>query len=218
MWSFYAPEPRMRLNLGIRRRLAPLLDNDRARIEVANSLLFTLPGAPVVYYGDELGMGDNIWLEDRDGVRTPMQWSAGPNAGFSAAGAEELCAPVIDDEVYGYQRLNVEAQQGDAGSLLNWMREAIRVRKAHAALGRGEVRFLEAANRAVLAYLRSDGEETILVANNLSAEEQVIELDLAELAGARPSDLLSGEQMVAVTGGAYRLELTRYGYRWLWLR
>jgi maltose alpha-D-glucosyltransferase/alpha-amylase len=218
MWSFYAPEPRMRLNLGIRRRLAPLLDNDRARIEVANSLLFTLPGAPVVYYGDELGMGDNIWLEDRDGVRTPMQWSAGPNAGFSAAGAEELCAPVIDDEVYGYQRLNVEAQQGDAGSLLSWMREAIRVRKAHAALGRGEVRFLEAANRAVLAYLRSDGEETILVANNLSAEEQVIELDLAELAGARPSDLLSGEQMRAVTGGAYRLELTRYGYRWLWLR
>jgi maltose alpha-D-glucosyltransferase/alpha-amylase len=218
MWSFYAPEPRMRLNLGIRRRLAPLLDNDRARIEVANSLLFTLPGAPVVYYGDELGMGDNIWLEDRDGVRTPMQWSAGPNAGFSAAGAEELCAPVIDDEVYGYQRLNVEAQQGDAGSLLNWMREAIRVRKAHAALGRGEVRFLEAANRAVLAYLRSDGEETILVANNLSAEEQVIELDLADFAGARPSDLLSGEQMRAVTGGAYRLELTRYGYRWLWLR
>ncbi|MGD9318189.1 MAG: maltose alpha-D-glucosyltransferase [Anaerolineae bacterium] len=218
MWSFYAPEPRMRLNLGIRRRLAPLLDNDRARIEVANSLLFTLPGAPVVYYGDELGMGDNIWLEDRDGVRTPMQWSAGPNAGFSAAGAEELCAPVIDDEVYGYQRLNVESQQGDAGSLLNWMREAIRVRKAHAALGRGEVRFLEAANRAVLAYLRSDGEETILVANNLSAEEQVIELDLADFAGARPSDLLSGEQMRAVTGGAYRLELTRYGYRWLWLR
>jgi maltose alpha-D-glucosyltransferase/alpha-amylase len=218
MWSFYAPEPRMRLNLGIRRRLAPLLDNDRARIEVANSLLFTLPGAPVVYYGDELGMGDNIWLEDRDGVRTPMQWSAGPNAGFSAAGAEELCAPVIDDEVYGYQRLNVESQQGDAGSLLNWMREAIRVRKAHAALGRGEVRFLEAANRAVLAYLRSDGEETILVANNLSAEEQVIELDLADFADARPSDLLSGEQMVAVTGGAYRLELTRYGYRWLWLR
>jgi maltose alpha-D-glucosyltransferase/alpha-amylase len=215
MWSFYAPEPRMRLNLGIRRRLAPLLGNDRARIEVANSLLFTLPGAPVVYYGDELGMGDNIWLDDRDGVRTPMQWSADLNAGFSTAGTEELYAPVIDDEAYGYQRLNVESQRRDPGSLLNWMREAIQVRKAHAALGRGEIRFLEAANRAVLAYLRSDGEETILVVNNLSAEEQVIELDLADFAGARPRDLLSGEQMAAVTGAPYRLELARYGYRWL---
>ena len=218
MWSFYAPEPRMRLNLGIRRRLAPLLGNDRARIELANSLLFTLPGAPVIYYGDEIGMGDNIWLEDRDGVRTPMQWSDEPNAGFSTAAAEDLYAPVIDDESYGYHRLNVEAQQGDPGSLLNWMRKAIRVRKAHAALGRGEVRFLEAANRAVLAYLRSDGEETILVANNLSEEEQVIELDLAELAGKQPRDLLSGEEGPTVPGGTYQVTLPRYGYRWLWLQ
>ena len=217
MWSFYAPEPRMRLNLGIRRRLAPLLGNDRARIEVANSLLFTLPGAPVVYYGDELGMGDNIWLEDRDGVRTPMQWSAEPNAGFSTASAEELYAPLIENEAYGYQQLNVEAQRADPGSLLNWMRRAIRVRKAHAALARGEVCFLEAANQAVLAYLRSEGEETILVANNLSAEEQVIELDLADFAGARPNDLLSGQQMAAITREPYRLELARYGYRWLQL-
>ena len=218
MWSFYAPEPRMRLNLGIRRRLVPLLGNDRARIELANSLLFTLPGAPVIYYGDEIGMGDNIWLEDRDGVRTPMQWSDEPNAGFSTAAAEDLYAPVIDDESYGYHRLNVEAQQGDPGSLLNWMRKAIRVRKAHAALGRGEVRFLEAANRAVLAYLRSDGEETILVANNLSEEEQVIELDLAELAGKQPRDLLSGEVGPTVPGGTYQVTLPRYGYRWLWLQ
>ena len=218
MWSFYAPEPRMRLNLGIRRRLVPLLGNDRARIELANSLLFTLPGAPVIYYGDEIGMGDNIWLEDRDGVRTPMQWSDEPNAGFSTAAAEDLYAPVIDDESYGYHRLNVEAQQGDPGSLLNWMRKAIRVRKAHAALGRGEVRFLEAANRAVLAYLRSDGEETILVANNLSEEEQVIELDLAELAGKQPRDLLSGEEGPTVPGGTYQVTLPRYGYRWLWLQ
>jgi maltose alpha-D-glucosyltransferase/alpha-amylase len=217
MWSFYAPEPRMRLNLGIRRRLAPLLGNDRARIEVANSLLFTLPGAPVVYYGDELGMGDNIWLEDRDGVRTPMQWSAEPNAGFSTASAEELYAPVIENETYGHRRLNVEAQQADPGSLLNWMREAIRVRKAHAALARGEVRFLESANRAVLAYLRSDGEEVILVANNLSAEEQMIELDLADFASARPNDLLSGQQMAALTRAPFRLRLARYGYRWLQL-
>jgi maltose alpha-D-glucosyltransferase/alpha-amylase len=226
MWSFYAPEPRMRLNLGIRRRLAPLLGNDRARIELVNSLLFTLPGAPVVYYGDELGMGDNIWLEDRDGVRTPMQWSGEGNAGFSAAAAEDLYAPVIDDDAYGYQRLNVKAQQADPGSLLNWMRQAIRVRKAQPALGRGEVRFLEVANRAVLAYLRSDSEETILVVNNLSEEAQTIELDLAdawprdleELAGTRPRDLLTGERMELVTEEPHRLELARYGYRWLRLR
>jgi maltose alpha-D-glucosyltransferase/alpha-amylase len=205
----------MRLNLGIRRRLAPLLGNDRARIEVANSLLFTLPGAPVVYYGDELGMGDNIWLEDRDGVRTPMQWSDEPNAGFSAADAEDLYAPVIDDEVYGYQRLSVKAQRRDPESLLNWMRETIRVRKAHAALGRGEVHFLEAANRAVLAYLRSDGEETILVTNNLSAEEQAVELDLDEYAGCKPVDLVSGEAMPSVTKSPYRIGLARYGFRWL---
>jgi len=218
MWSFYAPEPRMRLNLGIRRRLAPLLGNDRARIELANSLLFTLPGAPVVYYGDEIGMGDSIWLEDRDGVRTPMQWSQAANAGFSTADAQELYAPLIDDEVYGYRRLNVKAQQGDPASLLNWMRQAIRVRKAHSALRQGEVRFLEVANRAVLAYLRSDGEETILVTNNLSDEGQVIELDLAAFAGSEPVDLLSGEQGSAVTGEAYRQALPRYGYRWLRLR
>jgi maltose alpha-D-glucosyltransferase/alpha-amylase len=217
MWEFYAPEPRMRLNLGIRRRLAPLLGNDRARIELANSLLFTLPGAPVVYYGDELGMGDNIWLDDRDGVRTPMQWSDEPNAGFSTADAEALYSPVIDDEVYGYQRLNVKAQEADPGSMLNRMRKMIRVRKAHAALGRGEVRFLEVANRAVLAYLRTDGEETILVANNLSAEEQAIELELAEFGGTEALDLLSGERMPAVMEGTWRLALARYGYRWLQL-
>jgi maltose alpha-D-glucosyltransferase/alpha-amylase len=218
MWAFYAPEPRMRLNLGIRRRLAPLLGNDRAQIELANSLLFTLPGAPVVYYGDEIGMGDNIWLEDRDGVRTPMQWSEAANAGFSTADAVDLYAPLIDDEVYGYRRLNAKAQRGDPGSLLNWMRKAIRVRKAHAALRQGEVRFLEVANRAVLAYLRSDGEETILVANNLSDEGQVIELNLTRFAGSEPVDLLNGEQGPAVMGEAYRVALPRYGYRWLRLR
>ncbi|UCC88055.1 MAG: maltose alpha-D-glucosyltransferase, partial [Anaerolineales bacterium] len=139
MWEFYAPEPRMRLNLGIRRRLAPLLSNDRARLELANSLLFTLPGSPVIYYGDEIGMGDDIWLEDRDGVRTPMQWTAGLNAGFSSADSDRLYCPVIDDPTYGYQQVNVEAQQADPDSLLNQMRNMIRIRKAHAALGRGEV-------------------------------------------------------------------------------
>ena len=139
MWDFYAPEPRMRLNLGIRRRLAPLLGNDRSRIELANSLLFTLTGSPVIYYGDEIGMGDNIWLEDRDGVRTPMQWADAPNGGFSSAEPSALQDPVIDDEIFGYHRVNVEAQRNDPGSLLNRMREMIRVRKMHPAFGRGDL-------------------------------------------------------------------------------
>jgi maltose alpha-D-glucosyltransferase/alpha-amylase len=219
MWDYYAPEPRMRLNLGIRRRLAPLLGNDRARIELANSLLFTLPGSPVIYYGDEIGMGDNIWLDDRDGVRTPMQWSAGPHAGFSTRAAadpdSDLYAPVIRDEVYGYHRLNVQSQQQEPGSLLNRMKEMIRVRRAHAALRRGEIRFLEQDNRTGLAYLRTYGEETILSVNNLSPDEQSIELDLAGFAGAEPTDLFSGERLPPVTKGPYCLALRRYGYRWL---
>jgi maltose alpha-D-glucosyltransferase/alpha-amylase len=215
MWEYYAPEPRMRLNLGIRRRLAPLLGNDRARIELANSLLFTLPGSPVIYYGDELGMGDNIWLDDRNGVRTPMQWSSAPNAGFSPAAPEALYCTVIDDAVYGYQQLNVKAQQADPGSLLNRMREMIRVRRAHPALGRGEIQFLEQGNRAVLAYLRRHSQETILSVNNLSPNEQAIELDLAGVAGAEPTDLFSGERLPPPTQEPYRLTLGRYGYRWL---
>jgi len=215
MWEFYAPEPRMRLNLGIRRRLAPLLDNDRDRIELANSLLFTLPGAPVVYYGDEIGMGDDIWLDDRDGVRTPMQWSAGGNAGFSEADAETLYSQPIDNEVYGYQRVNVEAQQSDGGSLLSRMRKMIGIRKAHAALAQGELQFLEVDNRAVLAFLRSDEQETILAVHNLSAERAEVALDLAEYAGAEPVDLLDGEALEPVGEALYLLALERYGYRWL---
>jgi maltose alpha-D-glucosyltransferase/alpha-amylase len=215
MWQFYAPEPRMRLNLGIRRRLAPLLSNDRARIELAVSLLFTLTGSPVIYYGDEIGMGDDIWLEDRDGVRTPMQWTTGPNAGFSAADPARLYCPPIDDEIYGYRQVNVEAQGADPDSLLNQMRKMIRVRKGHAALGRGEIHFLEPANRAVLAYLRTHGDEAILVVNNLSSDPQRVELDLATWAGAQPSDLLTQITLPPLTTMPYRLKLGRYDYRWL---
>jgi maltose alpha-D-glucosyltransferase/alpha-amylase len=218
MWEFYAPEPRMRLNLGIRRRLAPLLENDRDRIELANSLLFTLPGAPVVYYGDEIGMGDEIWLDDRDGVRTPMQWSAEANAGFSKADAETLYCQPIDDKVYGFRKVNVEAQQADRGSLYHRMRQMIATRKAYGALAQGEVRFLDADNQAMLAFLRSDGEETILALHNLSPDEVEFELDLAGYAGAGPTDLLDGEQLAPVDEGPYRLALGRYGYRWLRLR
>src|SRR5512136_1866033 len=137
MWNFYAPEPRMRLNLGIRRRLAPLLGNDRRRIQLANSLLLTFIGSPFLYYGDEIGMGENIWLEDRDGVRTPMQWSAAENAGFSDAPAGQLYAPVIDDAVYGYQQVNAAVQRADAGSLWHWMQRVLRIRKQHPVFGRG---------------------------------------------------------------------------------
>jgi maltose alpha-D-glucosyltransferase/alpha-amylase len=217
MWDYYAPEPRMRLNLGIRRRLAPLLDNDRARIELANSLLFTLPGAPVIYYGDEIGMGDNIWLDDRDGVRTPMQWSGAANAGFSRADAGELYLPVIDDDTYGYQRINVEAQQADPTSLLQRMREMIQVRKAHPALGEGDVHFLQPQNRGVLAYVRRHERETVLAIHNLSAKETTAELDLSRFIGTQPADLLSGQQLPPVGQAPYRLALARYDYRWLML-
>ena len=233
MWDYYAPEPRMRLNLGIRRRLAPLLDNDRARIELANSLLFTQPGSPVIYYGDEIGMGDNIWLHDRDGVRTPMQWTDGPHAGFSTRAAaspdSDLYLPVISDEVHGYRRLNVEAQWRDAGSLLHRMKEMIRVRKSRPALARGAIQFLDAAapgsgeakNHAVLAYLRAGGDETILALHNLSARPQTFDLDLAAYAAppatVRPQDLFTGEALAPIGPDPYRLELGRYEYRWLGL-
>lgn len=223
MWEFYAPEPRMRLNLGIRRRLAPLLDNDRERIELANSLLFTLPGAPVLYYGDEIGMGDNIWLEDRMGVRTPMQWNAGPNAGFSAADPADLYSPVIDDEVYGYRRVNVEAQRADPGSLWHRMRHMIAVRKEQSILGYGDVHFLDAAdmahpgstNPAVLAFLRRHDGETLLSVNNLSAEPQTAILNLSAYAGRSPTDVLDDTALPPVGEAPYTLELGRYGYRWL---
>ena len=215
MWEFYASEPRMRLNLGIRRRLAPLLDNDPARIDLANSLLFTLAGSPVIYYGDEIGMGDDIWLEDRDGVRTPMQWSDAPNAGFSTADPGHLYCPIIDDNTYGYRRINVKAQRATPGSLLNRIREMIRIRKTHPALGRGEIHFLEPDNQAVLAYRRTYHDETILVVNNLSSEPQLVELDLANYTNAHLTDLFTGDALSSLTGAPYRLELDRYGYRWL---
>ena len=218
MWDFYAPDPRMRLNLGIRRRLAPLLGGDRDRIELANSLFLTLPGAPVLYYGDEIGMGDNIWLEDRDGVRTPMQWDDTANAGFSTAAPSALGDPVIEDDVFGYRRVNVAAQRGDPGSLLNRMRAMIAVRKACPAFSRGELRLLAPAGVATLAYLRVHADETILAVNNLSDDSQTVDLDLASFAGAQPADLFTGEAVTPVTGDPYRLELPRYGYRWLRLR
>ena len=215
MWDFYAPEPRMRLNLGIRRRLAPLLDNDRRRIEVANSILLTLIGSPFIYYGDEIGMGDNIWLDDRDGVRTPMQWDAGPNAGFSDAPAEQLYSPVIDDAIFGYQQVNVAAQRADDGSLWYWMQRVLRIRKQHPVFGRGTLSFLEPYNSTILAYIRSDGAQTILVFNNLSAESQQATVDLRAYRGKVPRDLLTDVVWDSIGGTPYTFTVAPYGYCWL---
>ncbi len=213
LWDFYAPEARMRLNLGIRRRLAPLLKNDRARIEVAHSLLLTLIGSPVLYYGDEIGMGDNIALEDRWGVRTPMQWSAAPNAGFSNAPREKIYLPVIDDELYSYRRINVKASEREANSLLHWLRRALALRKQHRAFGRGELQLLAPSNRSVLAYTRITREESLLVINNLSGESQTVSLDLNTSIGKTLRDVWTDERR-AIAGSEMEFELPRYGYRW----
>ena len=162
LWSFYAADKRARINLGIRRRLAPLLGNDRRKIELLNSLLLSMPGTPCLYYGDEIGMGDNIYLGDRDGVRTPMQWSVDRNGGFSRTDPQKLFLPTIQDPIYGYLAVNVEAQLASQTSMLNWLRRMLTVRRAHRALGRGSLRFLYPKNRKVLAYLRELDDETIL--------------------------------------------------------
>ncbi len=216
MWDYYAPEPRMRLNLGIRRRLAPLLDNDRRRIKVAYSILLTLIGSPVLYYGDEIGMGDNIWLEDRDGVRTPMQWHNGPNAGFSTAPPEKLYLPVIEDAVYGYRRVNVAAQITDPDSLLNWVRAVLRVRRQHPAFGRGSLHLLAPEPRPLLAYLRRHEQETLLIVNNLSPTTQHGTLKLEDFAGHRIVDLLTRREVGQVAPAPYPITLEPYGFRW-WL-
>jgi len=215
MWEFYAPDPRMRLNLGIRRRLAPLLGNDLNRILLAHSLLLTLTGSPVIYYGDEIGMGDNVNLDDRDGVRTPMQWSAGSNGGFSSAEWRLVLDPVIDDGIYGYRRLNVDAQRADPESLLNRLRDMIRMRKSCAEFGRGDLFLLPQRDSAVLAYARSMGEQTMVVANNLSAEPRSLELDLGLWTGAIPVDAFSGESVPQAGSATCPLALEGYGYRWL---
>ncbi|HET6764829.1 MAG TPA: maltose alpha-D-glucosyltransferase, partial [Longimicrobiaceae bacterium] len=218
MYGEYARDPRMRLNLGIRRRLAPLMDNDRRRIELLNSILFTMPGSPIVYYGDEIGMGDNIWLGDRDGVRTAMQWSLDRNGGFSRAEAARLFLPVITDSVYGFQAINVEAQQRSPYSLLNWMKRLIQVRKAHHAFGRGTIEFLEPENPHVLAYLREHEGDTVLVVNNLSEQAQAVQLDLSRFAGRTPVELLGNTPFLPVDETPYALTLSPYGFFWFALR
>jgi maltose alpha-D-glucosyltransferase/alpha-amylase len=215
MYLAYSADPRMRINLGIRRRLSPLVDNNRRRIELLISLLFSFPGSPILYYGDEIGMGDNIYLGDRNGVRTPMQWNGDRNAGFSNATPAQLYSPVIMDPVWGYEAINVEAQQSDPSSLLNWMRNMIALRKLFRVFGRGSIEFLDPANRKVLAYLRRDGDEQILCVANLSRFAQPVDLDLSKLEGMLPIEMLGYVEFPVVEQQPYRLTLAPYGFLWL---
>lgn len=214
MYMAYSADPRMRINIGIRRRLAPLMDNSRRRIELLNSLLFSFPGTPIIYYGDEIGMGDNIYLGDRNGVRTPMQWSPDRNAGFSRATPARLYTPVIMDPVYGFEAINVEAQQGDASSLLNWMRNMIALRKLFRVFGRGTLEFLKPSNQKVLAYLRCYEGEHVLCVANLSRFAQPVELDLSPLAGLRPVEMLGYVDFPPIGRRPYTLTLGPYGFLW----
>src|SRR5690349_1711760 len=190
MYQSYAADPQMRINVGIRRRLAPLLENSRRRIELMHALLFSMPGPPVIYYGDEIGMGDNIYLGDRNGVRTPMQWTGDRNAGFTRTDPARLYAPLIMDPVYGYQAVNVEAQERSPYSLLNWMKRLIALRKQLRVFGRGSLQFLSPSNRKVLAYIRHYEDETVLCVANLSRTVQPVELDLSAFKGLTPVELL----------------------------
>ena len=214
LWNTYAADRRARINLGIRRRLAPLLERDRRRIELMNGLLLSMPGTPVIYYGDELGMGDNIFLGDRDGVRTPMQWSVDRNGGFSRADPARQVLPPIQDPIYGFQAVNVEAQASDSHSLLNWTRRMLAVRKRHRAFGRGTQRFLYPANRKVLAYFRENEDETILCVSNLSRTAQAVELDVSAFAGRVLVDLIGGSVFPPVGQLPYLVTLPPYGFYW----
>jgi len=217
MYQFYTSDPRMRVNMGIRRRLAPLLGNDRRKIELLTGLLLSLPGTPVLYYGDELGMGDNIDLPDRHGVRTPMQWSGEANGGFSRADPARLALPAITDPVYGYPRVNVEAQRRSPSSLLAWTRGILGVRRAHPAFGRGSARFLSPRNRHVLAYLRELDQEAILCVANLAASAQPVALDLSAYPGRTPVDLVGGAPLSRVDDQPWRITLPAHGFRWFQL-
>ena len=214
LWNTYAADRRARINLGIRRRLAPLMENDRRKIELMNGLLFSMPGTPTVYYGDEIGMGDNIYLGDRDGVRTPMQWSPDRNGGFSRANPQNLYLPAIQDPIYGFEAVNVEAQQKSPGSLLNWMKRIIAVRQGRRAFGRGGINFLYPANRKVLAYTRTFEGEAILCVFNLSRNAQAVTLDLTAHQGRTPLELLGRSEFPQIADQAYTLTLPGYGFFW----
>jgi maltose alpha-D-glucosyltransferase / alpha-amylase len=214
MYREYARDKRMRINLGIRRRLAPLMENGRRQMELMNALLMSMPGTPIVYYGDEIGMGDNIYLGDRNGVRTPMQWSDDKNAGFSEGDNAALYAPVIVDPPYGYHTINVDAQERTPTSLLRWMRRLIGVRKAQKAFGRGTQEFLHPVNKRVLVFLRRYENEIVLCVNNLSRYAQPVEVDLREFSGLVPVELWSCEAFPTIGDLPYFFTMAPHGFLW----
>ena len=212
MWNVYAPNPRMKSNLGIRRRLAPLMSNSRNAIELINAMMLSLPGSPCIYYGDEIGMGDNIWLRDRNGVRTPMQWSADKNAGFSLA--NELWAPIINDPVYGYEHVNVSDQEQIPSSLLNWTRRILEIRREHKAFGRGTIDFILPENHSILVYIRKWENDTMLCVVNLSDKVESVAIDLSSLAGSRLTEAFGGTVFPPVTEAPYPIVIGPLGYYW----
>ena len=214
LWSTYAADPRARINLGIRRRLAPLMDNDRRKIELMNSILMSMPGTPIIYYGDEIGMGDNIYLGDRNGVRTPMQWTPDRNGGFSRCDPAQLFLPCIMDPVYGFSAVNVEAQTRSLSSLLSWMKRLISVRKSTKVFGRGTLSFIRPANRAVLAYVRQLGDEAILCVANISRSAQAVELDMRAWEGRIPQEMLGRTRFPRIGELPYLVTLPPYGFFW----
>jgi len=218
MYDEYAMDKTMRINRGIRRRLAPMMDNDRRRIELLNGLLMSMPGTPIVYYGDEIGMGDNIYLGDRNGVRTPMQWNGERNAGFSTADPERLYSPVISNAVYGSQVINVDSQERSEHSLLRWMKSLIQLRNSFQVFGRGTIQFLKPSNHRVLAYVRQLGEETVLVVNNLSNSAQAVELDVRRFKGHIPIEMFGRNLFPRFGDLPYLLTLGPYQFYWFQLR
>jgi maltose alpha-D-glucosyltransferase/alpha-amylase len=218
MYDEYATDKTMRINLGIRRRLAPMMENDRRRIELLNGLLMSMPGTPIIYYGDEIGMGDNIYLGDRNGVRTPMQWNGGTNAGFSFADPERLYSPLISNSVYGYQMVNVDSQKRSNHSLLSWMKALIRTRNSYRVFSRGTMEFLRPSNHRVLAYVRELGNEKILVVNNLSCSAQAVELDLQRYKGYIPIEMFGRNLFPRFGELPYLLTLGPYQFYWFRLR
>lgn len=218
LYDEYAHDRAMRVNVGIRRRLAPLMENDRRRIELMNGMLLSLPGTPIIYYGDEIGMGDNIYLGDRNGVRTPMQWDGGWNGGFSTADPEQLYLPLSSNPVYGFQAVNVDSQRRASHSLLSWMKQMIRIRKSSRLFSRGALQFLNPVNHQVLAYIRELNQEKVLVVNNLSRSAQAVELDLSRFQGLIPIEMVGGNPFPRINRRPYLLTLGPYQFYWFKLR
>jgi maltose alpha-D-glucosyltransferase/alpha-amylase len=217
MYTEYAKDPRMKLNVGIRRRLAPLLDNGRDEVELMHAILFSLPGSPVLYYGDEIAMGDNVYLGDRDGVRTPMQWTGDRNGGFSRADFAQLYAPPLMDPVYGYQAVNVEAQLRTPTSLLRWLRRFIALRKEHPVFGFGTFEPLEPSNPRIFAHIRRYEDDVMLCVHNLARSAQAVELDLSAFKGRHPEEIFGRSRFPAIGDLPYLLTLAPRGFYWFQL-